>query len=83
MYFRFIMQAGYEAPGLGGISLTGSVISSPSTIYWAKHNQNTQIIKCPDASLSKLNIKVLDRFGNQITSGSDWSFTLRSVAVKE
>jgi hypothetical protein len=83
MYFRFIMQAGATYPGLTCISLTGSVISSPSTIYWAKHNQNTQIIKCPDASLSKLNIKVLDRFGNQITSGSDWSFTLRSVAVKE
>jgi len=82
MYFRFIIPRctaiSSSSPGIGQITLTGSVISSPSTIYWAKHNQNTQIIKCPDASLSKLNIKVLDRFGNQITSGSDWSFTLVS-----
>jgi hypothetical protein len=48
-------------------------------MHWADNSQNSQSIAVTDrnARVDRLNITVLDRFGNILNNnGLDWSFTL-------
>ena len=61
--------------------ITYKIPVTAGTIYWTNNNVNKQIVKnrTYDFPLSKLNIKVLDRFGNQLdNNGQDWSFSIRT-----
>jgi hypothetical protein len=63
--------------------ITYKIPVTAGTTYWTNNNVNKQIVKnrSYDFPLSKLNIKVLDRFGNQLdNNGQDWSFSIRTSA---
>jgi hypothetical protein len=63
--------------------ITYKIPVTAETTYWTNNNVNKQIVKNRnyDFPLSKLNIKVLDRFGNQLdNNGQDWSFSIRTSA---
>jgi len=54
-------------------------VSSGGILQWAELAQNKQVVKVSDRGvrLDRLNIQVLDRFGNLLNNnGIDWSFTL-------
>jgi hypothetical protein len=63
--------------------ITYKIPVTAGTTYWTNNDVNKQIVKnrSYDFPLSKLNIKVLDRFGNQLdNNGQDWSFSIRTSA---
>ena len=60
--------------------ITYKIPVTPGTIYWTNNNINKQIVKNRnyDFPFSKMNIFVLDRFGNQLdNNGQDWSFSIK------
>ena len=60
--------------------ITYKIPVTPGTIYWANNNVHKQIVKNRnyDFPFSKMNIYVLDRFGNQLdNNGQDWSFSIK------
>jgi hypothetical protein len=54
-------------------------VGSGSIMQWAENSQNHQLVNVTDrgARLDRLNIQIVDRYGNLINNnGIDWSFTL-------
>ena len=54
-------------------------VGSGSIMHWLENAQNSQttIVTDRGVRLDRLNIQVLDRYGNILSnSGIDWSFTL-------
>ena len=50
-----------------------------NVVYWAEQSQNEQLVCVTDSSarIDRLNIQVLDRYGQQLNNnGVDWSLTL-------
>lgn len=58
-------------------------VGSGSIMHWAENTQNSQLVEVTDRGvrLDRLNIQVLDRFGNLLNNnGLDWSFTIEIEA---
>lgn len=56
-----------------------SVPAYSNVVYWAEQSQNEQLVCVTDSSarIDRLNIQVLDRYGQQLNNnGVDWSLTL-------
>ena len=52
-------------------------------MHWSENTQNRQLVEVTDRGvrLDRLNIQVLDRFGNLLNNnGLDWSFTIEIEA---
>lgn len=58
-------------------------VGSGSIMHWSENTQNNQFVEVTDRGvrLDRLNIKVMDRFGNLLNNnGIDWSFTIEIEA---
>jgi hypothetical protein len=58
-------------------------VGSGSIMHWAENTQNSQLVEVTDRGvrLDRLNIQVLDRFGQLLNNnGLDWSFTIEIEA---
>ena len=58
-------------------------VGSGSIMHWAENTQNSQLVEVTDRGvrLDRLNIQVLDHFGNLLNNnGLDWSFTIEIEA---
>jgi hypothetical protein len=58
-------------------------VGSGSIMHWSENTQNSQLVEVTDRGtrLDRLNIQVLDRFGNLLNNnGLDWSFTIEIEA---
>jgi hypothetical protein len=73
----FIENVGTSSRETLKISYKIPVQQNQSTTFWNKNNKNVQLLKCPDGRLANLNIKVLDRHGNQMFSDLDWSLDIK------
>ena len=75
--YLFIENVGTSSRENQQISYKIPVQNNQSTTFWNKNNNNIQVLKCPDGRLASLNIKILDRYGNQMFSDLDWSLSIK------